>query len=36
MQQMLIYNTSVSPPPMAELARSNDPWRVAERQAEAA
>jgi len=27
---------SVSPPPMAALARANDPWRVSERQAEAA
>jgi len=27
---------TVSPPPMAALARANDPWRIAERQAEAA
>ena len=35
-QQVHMCGNSVSPPPMAALARANDPWRVAERQAEAA
>ena len=35
-QQVHICGNSVSPPPMAALARVNDPWRIAERQAEAA
>lgn len=35
-QQVHMCGNSVSPPPMAALARANDPWRVAERHAEAA
>ncbi|OZY42211.1 DNA cytosine methyltransferase [Pseudomonas fragi] len=35
-QQVHMCGNSVSPPPMAALTRANDPWRVAERQAEAA
>ena len=35
-QQVHMCGNSVSPPPMAALARANDPWRSAERQAEAA
>ena len=35
-QQVHMCGNSVSPPPMAALARANDPWRVAERRAEAA
>ena len=35
-QQVHMCGNSVSPPPMAALARANDPWRVAERHSEAA
>jgi DNA (cytosine-5)-methyltransferase 1 len=35
-QQVHMCGNSVSPPPMAALARANDPWRVAEPQAAAA
>ncbi|WP_460100152.1 DNA cytosine methyltransferase [Pseudomonas sp. H3_C08] len=35
-QQVHMCGNSVSPPPMAALARANDPWRIAEREAEAA
>ncbi|MBK5543264.1 DNA cytosine methyltransferase [Pseudomonas sp. TH04] len=35
-QQVHMCGNSVSPPPMAALARANDPWRSEERQAEAA
>lgn len=35
-QQVHMCGNSVSPPPMAALARANDPWRVVERQAVAA
>jgi DNA (cytosine-5)-methyltransferase 1 len=35
-QQVHMCGNSVSPPPMAALAKANDPWRVAERQAVAA
>ena len=35
-QQVHMCGNSVSPPPMAALARANDPWRVAECHAEAA
>lgn len=35
-QQVHMCGNSVSPPPMAALARANDPWRASERQAEAA
>ena len=35
-QQVHMCGNSVSPPPMAALARANDPWRMAERQATAA
>ncbi len=35
-QQVHMCGNSVSPPPMAALARANDPWRAAERQAKAA
>ncbi|MEX5531496.1 DNA cytosine methyltransferase [Pseudomonas syringae] len=35
-QQVHMCGNSVSPPPMAALARANDPWRVSERQAAAA
>ncbi|AOE78724.1 DNA methyltransferase [Pseudomonas lurida] len=35
-QQVHMCGNSVSPPPMAALARANDPWRIAERQADAA
>ncbi|KGU87247.1 DNA cytosine methyltransferase [Pseudomonas mediterranea] len=35
-QQVHMCGNSVSPPPMAALARANDPWRVADLQAEAA
>lgn len=35
-QQVHMCGNSVSPPPMAALARANDPWRIAERQASAA
>jgi DNA (cytosine-5)-methyltransferase 1 len=35
-QQVHMCGNSVSPPPMAALARANDPWRADERQAEAA
>ncbi|MDQ0654392.1 DNA cytosine methyltransferase [Pseudomonas cedrina] len=35
-QQVHMCGNSVSPPPMAALARANDPWRAKERQARAA
>ncbi|MBB6286105.1 MULTISPECIES: DNA cytosine methyltransferase [unclassified Pseudomonas] len=35
-QQVHMCGNSVSPPPMAALARANDPWRIEERQAAAA
>ncbi|AAY37881.1 DNA cytosine methyltransferase [Pseudomonas syringae] len=35
-QQVHMCGNSVSPPPMAALARANDPWRVSEHQAAAA
>ena len=35
-QQVHMCGNSVSPPPMAALARANDPWRANNRQAEAA
>ena len=35
-QQVHMCGNSVSPPPMAALARANDPWRAVERQAAAA
>lgn len=35
-QQVHMCGNSVSPPPMAALARANDPWRATESQAEAA
>ena len=35
-QQVHMCGNSVSPPPMAALARANDPWRAEERQAQAA
>jgi len=35
-QQVHMCGNSVSPPPMAALARANDPWRMADRQAVAA
>ena len=35
-QQVHMCGNSVSPPPMAALARANDPWRSEERQARAA
>ena len=35
-QQVHMCGNSVSPPPMAELARANDPWRAIELQAPAA
>ena len=35
-EQVHMCGNSVSPPPMAALARANDPWRMAERQAVAA
>ena len=35
-QQVHMYGNSVSPPPMAALARANDPWRTEQRQARAA
>ena len=35
-EQVHMCGNSVSPPPMAALARANDPWRVAERQSAAA
>lgn len=35
-QQVHMCGNSVSPPPMAALARANDPWRVAEQQSRAA
>ncbi|WP_136474512.1 DNA cytosine methyltransferase [Pseudomonas sp. DG56-2] len=35
-EQVHMCGNSVSPPPMAALARANDPWKVAEQQAEAA
>jgi DNA (cytosine-5)-methyltransferase 1 len=35
-EQVHMCGNSVSPPPMAALARANDPWRVAQRQAVAA
>lgn len=35
-QQVHMCGNSVSPPPMAALARANDPWQIAERQAVAA
>jgi DNA (cytosine-5)-methyltransferase 1 len=34
-QQVHMCGNSVSPPPMAALARANDPWRMAQRQAAA-
>jgi len=34
--QLHMCGNSVNPPPMAALARANDPWRVSGRQAEAA
>ncbi|WP_339426355.1 DNA cytosine methyltransferase [Pseudomonas proteolytica] len=35
-QQVHMCGNSVSPPPMAALARANDPWRIEERQSRAA
>ncbi|HEN8706684.1 TPA: DNA cytosine methyltransferase [Pseudomonas putida] len=35
-EQVHMCGNSVSPPPMAALARANDPWRAAERQSQAA
>ena len=35
-EQVHMCGNSVSPPPMAALARANDPWKVAQRQAVAA
>ncbi|WP_046382937.1 DNA cytosine methyltransferase [Pseudomonas veronii] len=35
-QQVHMCGNSVSPPPMAAIARANDPWRAEERQARAA
>ena len=35
-QQVHMCGNSVSPPPMAALARANDPWRVTHSQAAAA
>jgi DNA (cytosine-5)-methyltransferase 1 len=35
-EQVHMCGNSVSPPPMAALARANDPWRKAEQQSEAA
>ncbi|MGU9815603.1 DNA cytosine methyltransferase [Pseudomonas sp. LF135] len=35
-QQVHMCGNSVSPPPMAALARANDPWRAVERQSKAA
>jgi len=35
-QQVHMCGNSVSPPPMAALARANDPWRAVQRQARAA
>ncbi|MCH7300053.1 DNA cytosine methyltransferase [Pseudomonas capeferrum] len=35
-EQVHMCGNSVSPPPMAALARANDPWRAAERQSKAA
>ena len=35
-QQVHMCGNSVSPPPMAALARANDPWRIEQRQAVAA
>lgn len=35
-QQVHMCGNSVSPPPMAALARANDPWRISEQQAKAA
>lgn len=35
-QQVHMCGNSVSPPPMAALARANDPWKMTERQAKAA
>lgn len=35
-QQVHMCGNSVSPPPMAALARANAPWRMAEREAVAA
>lgn len=35
-QQVHMCGNGVSPPPMAALARADDPWRVAEHQAKAA
>ncbi|MNO04587.1 hypothetical protein D3C81_2256750 [compost metagenome] len=35
-EQVHMCGNSVSPPPMAALARANDPWRVAESRAIAA
>ncbi|NNA39226.1 DNA cytosine methyltransferase [Pseudomonas lundensis] len=35
-QQVHMCGNSVSPPPMAALARANDPWRAAQREAKAA
>lgn len=35
-QQVHMCGNSVSPPPMAAIARANDPWRIADHQAEAA
>ena len=35
-QQVHMCGNSVSPPPMAALARANDPWRMTERQVTAA
>lgn len=35
-QQVHMCGNSVSPPPMAAIARANDPWRVVEQQAAAA
>lgn len=35
-QQVHMCGNSVSPPPMAALARANDPWRISEQQTKAA
>ncbi|WP_448125619.1 hypothetical protein [Pseudomonas veronii] len=35
-QQVHMCGNSVSPPPMAALARANDPWRAEQQQAAAA
>ncbi|WP_438279764.1 hypothetical protein [Pseudomonas alabamensis] len=35
-EQVHMCGNSVSPPPMAALARANDPWRAAQHQTQAA